>query len=113
MSSLMIAFRCFQDTLSISGVDELLYLTMELLNSLTEKGIQIVIFLVRISFMMSELISWFYAELNICCKTCQRSLSSIQDCLLYWIALLAIIKTLQIFASVFLRYFKAEWEEWK
>jgi len=53
----MIAFRCFQDTLSISGVDELLYLTMELLNSLTEKGIQIVIFLVRISFMMSGLIS--------------------------------------------------------
>jgi len=68
--SLMIAFRCFQDTLSGPSIDELLHLTMELLNSLTEKVVQIVIFLVGILSIMSGLISQFCAELNICYKTC-------------------------------------------
>ena len=65
ISSLMIAFRCFQDTLSGPGVNELLYLTMELLNSLTEKEVQIVIFLVGISSIMSGLICCFCAKLNV------------------------------------------------
>ena len=65
MSSLTIAFRYFQDTLFSPGIDELLHLTIELLNSLTEKEVQIVIFLVGISFMMSELICHFCAKLNI------------------------------------------------
>ena len=83
MSSLIIAFGCFQDTLSSPSINELLHLTMKLLNSLTEKGVQIVIFLVGILSIISGLISQFCAELNICCKTCQRSLSFMQGCLLY------------------------------
>jgi len=52
----MIALRYFQDNLLGSGVDDLLYLVIEILNSLTENGVQIVISLVEILSKMSGLI---------------------------------------------------------
>jgi len=47
MSSLTTALRCFQDNLSSPRVDKLFHLAIVLLNSLTEKELQIVIDLVE------------------------------------------------------------------
>ena len=47
--SLIILLKCLHDNLSGLGVDELLYLLMELMNSASENSFQVVIHFLRIS----------------------------------------------------------------
>ena len=61
---LTIILRCFQDNLSDLGVNELLYLAIELLNSFSEKSIHFVISLSGISSNKSRLIQYFCTELK-------------------------------------------------
>ena len=61
---LTIILRYFQDNLSDLGVNELLYLAIELLNSFSEKSIHFVISLSGISSNKSRLIQYFCTELK-------------------------------------------------
>jgi len=80
--SLTIALRCFQDILSRLGIDKLLYLAMEILNSSLENRAHIIVGLVGILFNILELICWLCTELKDWWRACHRSSSSIYSWLL-------------------------------
>ena len=79
----------FQVNLSGPRADELLHFSIVLINSCLEKGFQLLIGLLGISFKTWILISLIWAELKKLCRAIQRSSSSIYGCPLYWIALIA------------------------
>ena len=71
--SLMILLRCLYDNLFGPGVDKLLHLAMELINSSSENSTQIEGFLLGILSSISISIWWFWAILNNKWRACQRS----------------------------------------
>jgi len=83
MSSLIIALRCFQNTLSELDINKLLYLVIALLNSSVKNRAHTNINLDENSFKMSELICQFYTELNNWWSACYRLSSSMQGYQLY------------------------------
>jgi len=62
--SLMILLRCLHDSLSRPGVNELLYLAIELVNSSSEKETHIIEHLFGISSRVQMSICWFWAVWN-------------------------------------------------
>ena len=62
--SWMILLRCLHDSLSRPGVNELLYLAIELVNSFSEKGTHIIGHLFGISSRVQMSICWSWAVLN-------------------------------------------------
>lgn len=75
---LIILLRTFQEILSSSEADKPLYLLIAALNSSFKKEPQSKVGLKLISFRMSILTWWLWAELNNWCRACQSSSSSIQ-----------------------------------
>ena len=86
MSSLTIALRYFQNNLSSSRVNRLLHLAIVLLNSLNEKGLQIIVSLVESSSNIFRLTCQSCTKLNDWYNTSHKSLRSIHGWLLCWIA---------------------------
>ena len=76
-------FKCFHDIWSGSRANKLLHLLIALLNSSLEKGSQSMVGFIGNSFKKLWFIGQFWAELNVWCKACYNSLSSMQGCLLY------------------------------
>jgi len=83
------SFRCFHDTWSGLGVDELLHLSIVFLSSSFEKDSHSDLSFEGISFNILVFIWQFYTGLNVLCNTCQRSSSSIYKYLLYYNASMA------------------------
>lgn len=79
---LIMDLRYFHNTQSGPGVNKLLQLLIMFLNSLLENSGQLVFDRVGISSRSSKLIWWFWAKLKVRCNICQRSLISMQSCLL-------------------------------
>ena len=86
---LTIFLMCLQDNLFGLGVEELLYFSIALMSSSFEKRTHIITSLSEISSSRLILIWQFWVELKDLCSTSYKSLSSIQDWLLYWMASVA------------------------
>ena len=78
--SLMMTLRCLHNNSSSSRVKISLYFVIELLNSSTEKGVQIVVVLDWVLSNILWLIWWLCAELKNKWRAYHRSLSSIHSC---------------------------------
>ena len=86
-SSLMIHLRWLYESLSGPGVNELLHLVMDLMNSSFKKDSQYSDGLSEISSKISILIWQFWAKLKVKWRVCQRLLISKHGQLLYLTAL--------------------------
>ena len=86
---LTMTLRYLQDNLLGLGVEALLHLLMELLNSSSENRVHWVTGLFGISSNKSILTWWFCTELNNMWRACHRLSSSKQGCLLYLIVSIA------------------------
>jgi len=89
IKSLTTTLKYFHETLSRSGVDEILHLLMALMNFLFEKRDHVNDSFNKILFKMFILIWQFWATLNIWWRACYRLLISIHGWLLYCKALIA------------------------
>ena len=87
--SLIILLRCFHDNLSGLEVNELLHWLMEIMNSTSKNGFQVIVCFLIISFNRLILIWWSCAVLKDEWSICYKLLISVHGWPLYWIASMA------------------------
>lgn len=84
----MIILMCLQDNLFGLEVNILLHLKIALLNFSFEKGFQLIVDTLRISFSKSMFIWWFWAKLNNRWSACHKSSSLRYSWPSYWMILI-------------------------